>query len=219
VCCAQSRRTGETVKRNQVLSAVCGLCMVLAAAGCSSPQELQVLREPHAPPTPPGKTAVLRVHADEPESTVSLGMTYGSVKPPTPYIAFAHMVAHMCRENTGLEVIPPHEVDRLLKRKGIEPTLQPEGMQVEEFAKALGCDSYLTGRIEQWRYRYSLFGMKAFVRYELECRVPDRPGILWKVRADYVREDMSERDAAVIAIRDTFRALVEQGLVPRREGP
>jgi len=215
---ALNRRTGETVTRNQVLLTVCGLCMALAAAGCSSPPELQVLREPHAPPTPPGKTAVLRVHAVEPESTISLGSVYGNVKPPTPYVAFAHMVAQLCRENTGLEVIPPHEVDRLLKRKGIEPTLQPEGTQVEEFAKALGCDSYLTGRIEQWNYRYNLFGMKAFVRYELECRVPGRPGILWKVRADYVPKGMSERDAAVVAIRDTFRALVEQGLVPRREG-
>ncbi len=186
-----------------------GLVLALLwVTGCSASPKVRI-QSPHDgfAVMPEGKTAVLRVSARPPGTGVSYKFVWGIVEPANARAQFADLLAYFARQEGGLEVIPPARVSARLKAAGLEPTLNPTAAQIEAFADILGCTSYLSAQVETWRYAYQFTSQKATVRFVLSCHRPGVEEPLWTANVRHCARGKSEREAAMEAMKETFRTL------------
>jgi len=132
---------------------------------------------------------------------------WGIVDMPHAARQFAELVAFFARQEGGLDVMMPAEVERRLRAAGLKPTLEPTSAQLKAFAKALGCSSYITVELRAWRLSYELTAQSARVRFTLSGYRPDADRPLWSVDVSHVGHMKSEREVAIEALRETFRRL------------
>ena len=140
----------------------------------------------------------------------SADVLWGVVQAPNAPKTFADLLAHFAGEAGGLDVIPPTEVAETLEKAGLEPTLNPSPEQLDTFAEALECASYLTAHVEMWRSRYLLTGSTATIRFVVSCHVPTAEEPLWSVSVEQTRRGVGYRKVAISALRDTFESIAER---------
>ena len=196
------------MRKCAVASRPLAFVLVLALAGCGAASKVEVTSPSGTVQMPADRLAVLMVSAPPAEAKVSYKSLWGTVFVPQAETTFAELAAYVAREEGGLDVMPAAEVRRRLKAQNIEPTLDPSPEQITAFSSALGCKAYLTARVEQWHYRFRLVWSKATISFVLSCRRPGEMDPLWSVRVMRQARNMSNREVAVEALREAFRALV-----------
>jgi len=189
-------------------TALAGLVPALLwVAGCRAGPEIKV-RYPHGfALMGKGKTAVLKVSARAPSEPKSYQFVWGIVDVPNAQSQFAELVAYFAREEGGLEVIPPEEVNRRLRAAGLEPTLDPDPQQLQAFVEALDCASYIVAEVETWRMIYKFTSQKALARFSLTAYLRGFDWPLWRAKVRHVDRLKSEREVAIEALQQTFRTL------------
>ena len=175
--------------------------------GCTRWPKIETTRAEGFALMPPGKTAVLKVTARPLSTSKSYQFLWGIVQVPNAPLHFAELLAYFAREEGGLDVIAPQEVERRLKTARLEPTLDPTPEQVKAFAQALGCTSYLTADVDTWRSVYRLTTQSARVRFVVSAHAAGGAEALWSAAVEHVAELKSEREVAMDALRETFRRL------------
>ncbi len=183
------------------------LLLLIELGGCASGSKVQVRNPSGYAQMPRGSVAVLKVTARPMGKPRSYQVAFGIVRTPNAPAAFAELLAQIARQQGGLQVLSPTEVDDRLKAAGLEPTLDPSPEQLEGFAGTLKCASYLTAHVEKWNYRYFLTSSKASVRFVLSCYVPGAEDPLWSAQVEHEVGGLTDREAAIAALKETFRTL------------
>ncbi|KPK66275.1 MAG: hypothetical protein AMK73_00505 [Planctomycetes bacterium SM23_32] len=154
--------------------------------------------------TPEGRSAVLEVTA-RPTGVARTGKsTWAVVQTPNAEGSFAELLAHAARADAAMDVMLPVDVAEALDVAGIEPTLQPSPEQLERLVATLGCDSYLTAEVTEWRYGYLFFSSWAAIECQVTCRSSAGGGPLWQVRVRRQARGMSDREVARLALSEAF---------------
>ena len=187
-------------------------CFVIAAglSGCAVRNCCQVTSTGRLADTPAGPTAVLRVTSGVRGEGAAHGYTVARVDTPNAPGQFAELLAHAAREDAGLDVILPYQVqDRLIKAK-LAPTLEPTQEELAQQIEALGCASYLEASVERWRSGYLFFIASAEITFRVACRRPDG-SLIWEAHVHGQQRNVGDRDIARLALYEGFRHMaVEQ---------
>jgi len=160
---------GLNVEIGKLAAFASGLLALFAMFGCSAGRGSFTDSAGALSQTPSGMCPVLRVAAplyDEPKSTDVL---WGKMGAAGADRQFAEILAHAARENGGVAVPLPFEVDERLERAGLRPTLQPDEDQLSQFVEALDCASYLTADVPCWRFDYVVLSSSAAIEFHLTC--------------------------------------------------
>ncbi len=187
-----------------------GLLALSVPCGCSLGRGSFIEPVGAVSQTPPGTCAVLRVTSAPGDVSKSTDMLWGKVDTANAERQFAELLVHAAREDGGLAVLTPFEADEKIERAGLRPTLQPDDEQLAQFAQALGCASYLTAQILDWHFDYMLFSSSAAVEFRLACRRTDTNEAVWESHVRREAQGISQRDAALLALRETFKSLKRQ---------
>jgi hypothetical protein len=181
------------------------------AAGCRSGPKIAIEQGEVFQKMPPGKTAVLEVTARLAVQVRGHKYVWGAAQPPSAEAMFAELLASFAQTDGGLDVIPPHEVKSRLQAAGLQPTLEPGKEQMDQFARTLGCSTYLSAQIERWGLHYFLWTEKAVAEFVVRCYVPGEAEPLWTVRVQHEAKLKSCREVAIEALREAFRQLARKG--------
>jgi hypothetical protein len=191
---------------------------LLTAAGCGATPEVTIHNPAGYVQMPEGPCAVLEVTARPMPAARSFDFIWGVVHSPRERESFAEILSHVARTEGGLDVLSPAEVDRRLKLAKLEANYEPTPEQLAACVMALGCGSYLSAHIEEWRYTYFLMRSAARVRMVVALHVPGRDAPLWWVRVEHEAPGMDEREVAGAALREAFRTLNRFRQVPAGRG-
>ena len=188
-----------------------GVLLVLCIApACSAYNRSLVEPRGDFGATPAGPSAVVQVTAASQASPKTRDMLWGSIPTPRADRSLADILAHAAREDGGMDVMLPHEAARRLEDAGLKPTLQPAPEELRERVRALGCTSYLTVELKQWRYNYVYFASYATIQCRVECRRAADDGLLWEAEVLREARGISDREVARLALAEMFRALKKQ---------
>lgn len=177
------------------------------APGCMGLNRLNVGCDGRLDAMPPGPCAVLHVTAEPARPSCHTLFIWGSVDKPNRESPFAEYLAAAAVRYAELPVIAPHEADRQLAAADLEPTLQPNAEEFDEFVRVLGCDSYLTAHVEYWGRRYVFLSGAAAIEFRVACVQPGRETPLWQAEVRCKQRGMNHREVAVLALREMFRKL------------
>lgn len=160
--------------------------------------------------TPPGPSAVLRVAVGPAKSPRSRDIIWGSIDTTDADRQFAELLAHTARNDGGMNVAFPVQVEEQLELEGFKPTLQPGTEELRRYVKALDCGSYLTAELKRWGYGYIFFLSSATIEYRVSCHRADNDETVWEVDVRRQARGMDNRDVALLALRETFQWLRER---------
>lgn len=157
--------------------------------------------------TPPGPTAVLRVTA-APAVELRTGQTnWGLINTANVEARFGEFLADAADRDGGMTVIGPLDVEQRLLTAGLKPTLQPDEDQRLQFARAVGCASYLTAYVVRSRLQYRFFVSWADVAFTVACYVPGQAEPIWQVDVSRVAPGKTDREATALALEEMFQWL------------
>lgn len=163
--------------------------------------------------TPAGTTAVLAVTAREGKTPKSGGTTWAVADTPNADANFAEMVAHVAATEAGMDVLTPADVAEKVEAVGGNSSLQSPPERLPLRARLLGCSSYLTAHVKAWRFRSVFFQAQAIVEFTLTCHAADDGALLWEVEVSRTAVGISDREVALLALRETFQWL--KGAAPQ----
>ena len=193
-----ARRAGLVGAAMMALWLCCG-CTVRAARSVSGSGSFAS--------TPPGPTAVLRV-TTAPAVAVRTGQTnWGLVTTANVEARFAEFLADAAARDGGMSVLPPLDVEQRLSTAGLKLTLQPDEDQRRQYAKALGCASYLTAYVERSQLQYRFFLSWADVSFTVACYVPGQTAPVWQVQISRLAPGKTDREAIALALAEMFQWL------------
>jgi hypothetical protein len=178
--------------------------LALCATGCAVRECSTISGSGNLSATPQGRTAVLRVEARATGEARTGKSTWGVVQTPHAEAGFADLLAHVARREAGLDVMLPLEAAAALERAEIKPTLQPAPKELPRLADLLGCASYLTAEVREWRYGYFFFASWATADFRVACYAANGRGPLWEAEVRRRARHMSDREVALTALRGMF---------------
>jgi hypothetical protein len=200
--------------RNLCLAGCVFLALALAPS-CSVQESSTIELTGNFAATPVGPAAVLEVTARPAGAPKTGQRIWGEANTLNAEATFAELLAHAAREDGGMAVILPYQVnDRLAKAK-LKPTLQPPPAELQSFVKLLGCASYLTADVRVLGFSYIYFRSTAVAEYSIACHRADNGAIVWQ--ADVARKTggMSDREVARLSLGEAFRKLKAESAAPR----
>jgi hypothetical protein len=190
--------------------------LALALPGCSVFDKHSIRGSGRLADTPQGRTAVLLVRVDTTNGIRTGQSSWGRLPTINPRERFAEILAHLAADEGGLDVMSPVEVRHGLKDAGLEFTLEPTEQQALAYARALGCSSYLDARVHRWLYSYIFFWAEATASYTITCHDVATGCPVWDLHVCWEANGMSDREVAVVSLREAFRWLKDPYPVQER---
>jgi hypothetical protein len=184
-------------------TAVAALLLV-CLAGCTVKNRLVIDGGGSLADMPEGPVAVLRASAFEQEAPKVEPFIYGVADTGLAASAFAELLAVAARDDAGLEIVHPVDVEKRLRQKEVTFSLEPDADGPLDEARALGCTSYLTVELACWRHRYLLFVSSAQLRCRVSCRSVAGDALIWRADIDAEQRGLSDRELARLALKRMF---------------
>lgn len=199
--------------RHSSLAAIVCSAALIVAWGCSG-TDVQMHNPAGYIDMPKGPCAVLEVTAHPLPKPKSYDVLWGIVRDPEQQRTIADILSRIARTEGGLMMIDPVDVGKKLKLSDLELDYEPTPQEIDACVRALGCASYLSVYVEEWRFTYFLTGSKATARLVVACHVPGAEAPLWWVRVTHISRGKDDRQVAATALRAAFQALTRFRPIP-----
>jgi len=184
------------------------LCLALAClAGCGSPERVNVHNAEGYLRMPREQVAVLQVTAEPFGRVHASNAFWGIMDQRYQQRALAEILAHVASETGGINVIPPIEAEDRLRAAGLELTYEPSPGQLEDYVRALACESYLSAHVEKLSCVIFVFGSRAEASILIAGHVPGEDQPLWSVHTRCRAWGIDMREAACAALIEAFETL------------
>jgi hypothetical protein len=194
-----------------VLVALLGLFLT---CGCTVRNSRTISGSGSFASNPGGPTAVLRVTAERRSDPRTGQTTWGLINTPNVEARFGEFLASEASRDGGLTVIDPLDVEQRLLAARLEPTLQPDDQQLQQFARVLGLSSYLTAHVVRSRLEYRLFWSWSDVEYTVACYQPGRAEALWQAHVCRAAPGKTDRQTTALSLKEMFEWLKGRDLPP-----
>jgi len=197
------------------------ICTVglLGAVGCASRGEIHLEGADDFARMPQGRTALLDVTASYEAESKSARWLWGVIEQASAAQGFAEQLAHAARQEGGLDVLSAKEIRAGLRAAGLDLSPEADAGHPDALARALGCESYLTADLKEYDCSYILFWCWGRVRFDLSgYRVGEREP-LWSAHVQRTVRGADSRQAARVALDETFQKLSASRPSPPQGNP